>query len=374
MPQGNESARLRWAPQRRIPSLDALRGIAAFAVAVHHAALQRFTIERHAAYSPGSGVFAPVLFWMGTWGVTLFFVLSGFCIHLPQARREFEGAPFIGWREFYKRRARRLLPTHYASIAVACLAAVFVPTDLVTRPTAGTLAAHVFMAHTLVSMAYFYSINAVFWSIAVEVHFYLTYPILQRMRKRLGPWFLVALLVLGGVVYGAAYLRPEGDSRFVIQHLFLVTWWQWGLGAALADIYVRGTAHPLLRAVVFPGAAWIWGASSLLVAYLDPVAAGVHVRPWIAPALCAAALLAASIGNPRARGTRPFEWIGEFSYSLYLIHPVALAVTMRLLHRGTTSSLVEFALDVAACIVVSWVFFQLVERHFLNTQPRAIPQ
>ena len=47
---------------------------------------------------------------------------------------------------------------------------------------------------------------------------------------------------------------------------------------------------------------------------------------------------------------------------------------MRLLHRGTTSSLVEFALDVAACIVVSWVFFQLVERHFLNTQPRAIPQ
>src|SRR5262249_32720815 len=139
-------------------------------------------------------------FWMGSWGVTLFFVLSGFCIHLPQARKEAEGAPFIGWKEFYRRRARRLLPTHYASIAFAVAASYLAPTDLISRPTIGTLLAHVFMVHTWITSAVFYSINAVFWSIAVEVHFYVTYPLLRWMRARFGLGLLPALLGIAFLV------------------------------------------------------------------------------------------------------------------------------------------------------------------------------
>ena len=374
MTRNPDQAPIRWEPKRRIPSLDALRGIAALAVVVHHAALARLPLDRHAAYVPGVNVLYPVLFFMGTWGVTLFFVLSGFCIHLPQARKEVEGAPFIGWREFYRRRARRLLPTHYASIAFAAIAAYFVPTDLISRATVQTLLAHVFMVHTWVNAAVFYSINAVFWSIAVEVHFYVTYPALLWLRARVGVGLVPVLLGIGAFVYLASFLRPPGDSRFVVQHLFLVTWWQWGMGVALADIYVRGQVTHVARFVVFPGAIWVWGMLSLAVAYVDPVVAGAHVRLWIAPVLCAAVLMSAAIGRGRDQGARPLEWLGDFSYSLYLMHPVALALMARVLPPGTLPGALAMAIDIAAAIAVSRAFFFLIERHFLNTLPRAVPK
>lgn len=363
-----------WEPQRRIPSLDALRGVAALAVVVHHAALQRLSIVRHAAYVADANIFHPLLFWGGTWGVTLFFVLSGFCIHLPQARREHEGAAFIGWREFYRRRARRLLPTHYASIAFAVIAAYFVPTDLISRPTIGTLLAHVFMVHTWVNSVVFYSINAVFWSIAVEVHFYLAYPLLQRFRKRLGLGLVGFLLGAGLLVYWVGSRLPSDDSRFVVQHLFLVTWWQWGLGVALADIYVRGSVGPIARFAVFPGAIWVWGSLSLVVAYLDPMVFGIHVRFWVFPVICAALLLSAAVGSTRSHRAPPLEWLGDFSYSLYLMHPVALALTIRFLPAGALPASLAVVVDIVAAVILSCLFFHLVERHFLNTPPRTAPK
>ena len=369
-----DSAACRWEPKRRIPSLDALRGVAAFAVVVHHAALQRLPIVRHAVYMPDVNVSYPVLFWLGTWGVTLFFVLSGFCIHLPQARKEYEGSPFIGWREFYRRRARRLLPTHYASIAFAVAAAYVVPTDLITRPTITTLLAHVFMVHTWVSAAVFYSINAVFWSIAVEVHFYATYPLLQWVRKRWGHALLPILVAVALAVYLVGFLRPPGDSRFVIQNLFLVSWWQWGMGVALADVYVRGRVGSWGRCVTFPGALWIWGAVSLAAAYVDPTVGSAHLRFWAAPALCAAVLASAAIGSTRDKDVPPLEWLGDFSYSLYLMHPVALALTLRILPQGAVPGLLALVVDIAAAVAFSRLFFHLVERHFLNTPPRVLPK
>ena len=361
---------LSWRPRRRIPSLDALRGVAALAVVIHHASMQRLPIVRHAVFIPDENPLYPVLFWLGNWGVTLFFVLSGFCIHLPQARKEREGAPFIGWRTFYKRRARRLLPTHYASIALAVAAAYFVPTDLITRPTIPTLVAHVFMVHTWVSKAVFYSINAVFWSIAVEVHFYLSYPVLLWIRKRFGRALLPILVGIGIAVYLAGYIPPQGDARFVIQNLFLVTWWWWGMGVVLADIYVQGEVGSWARVLTFRGALWVWGIVSLAIAWFDPTIGGAHIRYWIAPITCAAALGAAAIGPTRDRDVPPLEWLGDFSYSLYLMHPVALAFTARLLPDNALPGVVGLFLDVLAAVAVSRLFFQLVERHFLNTPPR----
>ncbi len=370
---GVEPRALRWEPQRRIPSLDALRGIAALAVVIHHAVLQRLPIVRHAVYLPDENPLYPVFFWMGSWGVTLFFVLSGFVIHLPQARREIEGAPFIGWREFYRRRARRLLPTHYASIGFAVIAAYLVPTEIITRPTISTLLAHVFMVHTWISAAVFYSINAVFWSIAVEVHFYATYPVLRWVRARAGAGLVPVLVAIGLAVYALGFLRPPGDARFVIQNLFLVSWWQWGMGVALADVYARGRAGAPLRWMVFPGSVWFWGALSLAIAYVDPVVAGAHARFWAAPALCALVLMSLALGSFR-RHLRPLEWLGDFSYSLYLMHPVALAVMLRVVPAGTLPGWAAAVLDIVASVLISRLFFELIERHFLNTPPRAEPK
>jgi peptidoglycan/LPS O-acetylase OafA/YrhL len=69
-----------WKVKPWVLSLDPLRGITALAVVVHHAA-QAWRITAN-----GTSISATMFAWLGGWGVTLFFVLSGFCIHLTEAR------------------------------------------------------------------------------------------------------------------------------------------------------------------------------------------------------------------------------------------------------------------------------------------------
>jgi peptidoglycan/LPS O-acetylase OafA/YrhL len=68
------------------------------------------------------------------------------------------------------------------------------------------------------------------------------------------------------------------------------------------------------------------------------------------------------------------EWLGDFSYSLYLMHPVALAVMLRALPQGLLPGSAAALIDIAASVALSRVFFYLVERHFLNTAPGAAPR
>ena len=181
-----------WSVRSWIHTIDPLRGIAAVAVVVTHAS----TAWRVA--DPTSP-FRATLFWLGAWGVTLFFVLSGFCIHLPNARK-FQNDPKheIDWQRFAYRRARRLLPTHYAALILSAFLALFIQTDLLTPATPGSFVAHLFMVHVWYA-PYFYSINAVFWSIAVECHFYACYPVYLVLRKRFGAGVTTFILLLLGL-------------------------------------------------------------------------------------------------------------------------------------------------------------------------------
>jgi peptidoglycan/LPS O-acetylase OafA/YrhL len=354
-----------WRVERRIPTLNAVRGIAACAVVVQHSFQQHI-----GAGSPSPA--GAIGLWLGAWGVALFFVLSGFCIHLPQARRIAEGETSVRWGLFVKRRAWRLLPTHYAALAVAAVVGCFTSSALLSRPTVAALLSHVFMVHTL-SAATFGSINAVFWSIAVEVHFYATYPILLRLRRTLGILLVPFLLLVGLLTYLLASLSLDDNVRYVGQRIFMVTWWQWALGVALADLYVRGTARHLARVVGFRGAAWAWGLVSLSIGLWDPIVFRLHVRYWALPVLCALLLGALLLRPPRSLLFRWWERIGTFSYSLYLIHPVALALLL-LLPLPSLPFVLRLTIDAAAALLIAWVFFVTVERKFSNAPSDARAQ
>lgn len=357
-PDDRPAGSVRWRVERRIPTLDGLRGIAACAVVVQHSYQQHIGAETQSA----AGALG---LWLGAWGVALFFVLSGFCIHLPQARREAEGETRVPWREFVKRRAWRLLPTHLAALTAATLVASFASSALLSRPTLGAFLSHVFMVHTL-SASTFGSINAVLWSIAIEVHFYATYPLLLRLRRTLG-WFLVpCLLLLGLSTYLLASLSSDSEVRFVGQRLFMVTWWQWALGVAMADLYVRGTAPRWARIVDFRGAAWVWAIVSLVIGLSDPTVLRLHVRYWMLPVTCALVLGALLVRPPRSSLFRWWERLGRFSYSLYLIHPVALALLLIVLPLGSLPFALRLTIDAGMAVLLAWVFFLAVERNFMN--------
>jgi hypothetical protein len=56
------------------------------------------------------------------------------------------------------------------------------------------------------------------------------------------------------------------------------------------------------------------------------------------------------------------------------MHPVALAVMTRVLPQGRVPAVLVFVIDIVASVAVARGFFLLIERHFLNTPPRAEPK
>jgi len=354
-----------WNVQSWIPSLDPLRGVAALAVVICHA-----TSAWHLANSGADSVSSTILSWLGNWGVTLFFVLSGFCIHLPQARAFVHNKHHrVDWARFAKRRARRLLPTHYAALILAAALGIFVQTELITAPTVASFTAHVFMVHVWFEPL-FYSINAVFWSIAIEVHFYICYPVYLWLRERFGSGATTVFLLIAGLLtygIGSAFLR--GDSRFVIQHLFLVSWWQWALGAALADMYVRGKGTQWARLLNFKFAPAFYAILSIAVGLKDTTILSLHIRFWILPLTCGALL--GSLVIRQCRHIPILSNAGIYSYSIYLIHPAAFAVLFAIPGYKALPAILGVPTTFVLAVFISWGFFLLVEQHFLSNRQRA---
>lgn len=127
-----------------LPGIDILRATAALAVIVDHSIQQGF------GDAVAQSAIGQLIWWLGAWGVTLFFVLSGFCIHLPHARRLAANPEArVDWGPFYRRRAFRLLAPHYGALVIAAIVGYYIPTNLIGAPTVGTTIAHVFFLHTL---------------------------------------------------------------------------------------------------------------------------------------------------------------------------------------------------------------------------------
>src|SRR5262249_16992608 len=119
-------------------------------------------------------------------GVFLFFVISGFCIHLQWARAQTEGdaqtPSFVG---FWKRRVRRLYPPYLFTLALFLLMMAFTVGIDASRFFLYDLSMHLLMLHNLDPQTC-YSLNGVFWTLAIEEQLYLCYFVLLLARRKLG--------------------------------------------------------------------------------------------------------------------------------------------------------------------------------------------
>ena len=96
--------------------IDVLRGLAVLAVVLHHVHL-RFVLNHFDVAALLPKPIARVVFWSGYYGVIVFFVISGFLI-TSRAQQLWGGLRAISLREFYVRRASRILPSLLALVAV----------------------------------------------------------------------------------------------------------------------------------------------------------------------------------------------------------------------------------------------------------------
>src|SRR5262245_993592 len=191
-----------------IPSLDGIRGLAALTVFVSHAMY---------------GDIVP-----GGFGVTVFFFLSGYLI-TTLLRMEHEQSGQVRLRNFYLRRVYRIIPPMYIVLTIAVLLAVtnIVP-DRMTLDAVLSQYAHltnyyyIFFGHQNFAPA-----TSLMWSLAVEEHFYLLFPLLVSIlfrycsaRRTAGILFGICLLVLAwrcylvlGVGLGHRWTYYATDTR-----------------------------------------------------------------------------------------------------------------------------------------------------------------
>ena len=358
-------------PAVRLRSIDFLRGLAALIVALGHAVVA-------APYWDVAGKWFEQLclniMWVAVTGVALFFVVSGFCIHLGQARHGEDGFRFGA---FWRRRIRRLYPTYFVvlcgSMALLLLHWRFgTGQELLARypdPRSTWLAAdfwmHALMLHGLHPFFDQAAGNPPLWTLAREEYLYLMYPLLLVAVRRLS-WITVASL-LACLTIAIDLVAPAAPRwELILIRSAPALWIQWHLGVVAADAY-RGK-------ITLP-AFWRqtrWVPMWILMAYFLPFSA-----IWLGLGFFTA--LNACVGVEMAgrwpeRGlVDAIARVGVWSYSLYLVHhpvqTVSLAVTRLVVEDvGVAGFMMRALLLVVISCVAGRVLFALVERHFVSVR------
>jgi peptidoglycan/LPS O-acetylase OafA/YrhL len=297
-----------------IPSLDGIRAISFFLVFFAHAGLGATIIP-------------------GGFGVTTFFLLSGFLI-TTLLRLEFARYRHISLRSFYLRRVLRILPPLYAVLALA-IVLPWIGKGHLAIPFAGTLA-------QALQVSNYYQIYAaraitlpgtsVLWSLAVEEHFYLVFPLLYVwMSSRFSAYrqaiillaLCVAALAWRCILYfhfHAALIRTyyATDTRFdsiLFGSVF----------AIVANPLVRDPLHEL----IIRRMKWVFPlcVAALLGTFLVRVPG---FRDTLRYSLQGLALIPLFIAAIQYQKTWPVlllnlpvvRFLGVLSYSLYLCHSI----------------------------------------------------
>lgn len=335
--------------------IDGLRALAVLPVILFHGGFQTF-----------SGGFV---------GVDVFFVISGYLI-TSIIVAEMEAGTFT-LKGFYERRARRILPALLLVLAVCTpFAALWLlPVDFTTygRSLMATvlMASNIFFAterngyfdHSVELQPLLHT-----WSLAVEEHYYLLFPLFLLVTWRFGRrWIVAAIAVLAVASLVAAQVLTPRYPSFSF-YLLPTRGWEIAAGALLALLSPWATvpsAGPLLRQsaaamglALLAYAVFTFDASTPFPGLytLVPVLGTILLLVFATPVTLVGQLL----------GARPLVGLGLISYSAYLWHqPLFAFARQRSLNQPSQALLLALAGLALALAYASW---RTVELPFRNRQ------
>jgi peptidoglycan/LPS O-acetylase OafA/YrhL len=372
----------------RMPTLDGVRGLAILMVLIFH------FVGNTLPTSPVERAIVGVSNY-GAYGVELFFVLSGFLI--TGILYDAQNKPNY-FRNFYMRRFLRIFPLYYGVLALIFFVAPLIP--LLRGPTLDYLVdrqawAWLYAVNIYIGKAGDWSFSYLdhFWSLAIEEHFYLFWPLVVFLLAR-KPRALIAVSLATSLCAMLARL---------IGSLLGLNWWTTyvltpfrldglALGAFMSVIArqpggLEWLTRTLPRAVtVLAGLLAITFAWTLLMSHqgLELV---LPVRAALILMLLACLLQWAVIAPKQSATSRFFRsrfmiFLGTYSYGLYVYHHfisyylstnhTELELARWLGSHGAAVAL-QATLGAAVSLVMAYVSYELFERRFLNLKPLLAP-
>ncbi len=312
----------------RFEGLDVLRGLAAFYVVLSH--YTSYCLRK----------FGDTPFYVpretGEYAVWLFFMISGFVIYFTTERSN-------NWRDFVVSRFTRLYPSYWITLTIAVAGVV-----LVFRIEPMWWSSYLVNMTMFQEFVGFSNADEVYWSLSVELAFYLIIGILFRAGW-LKNIFAVALVWLAICWFGTLFAQyiPE-FIRFILNRYFIIMF---------APFFLLGIMLYLSRTQGNTGQRMFIIASSLATIGVmhGPLAFAISL------ALFAAAVFAVS-DRGRILVSPVLLWLGAISYSLYLIHRnLGYAALTEMHNRGFPTS-IALSLAIISALALATLLTYFIER------------
>ncbi|MEQ8036462.1 acyltransferase [Xanthomonas sp. WHRI 6106] len=363
----------------RYPALDLLRAIAIVWVMLFHS----FVV----------GGLGPDWAWLsryGWMGVDLFFVLSGFLIG-SQVLTPLGRGQRLDFTDFYLRRAFRILPAFLLVLIVYITWPGF-------RETPGLAPWWMFATFTL-NLFVDYGQQAAFshaWSLCVEEHFYLVFPLLATvlLRRPSAGRFIalcMAVVVAGIALRTSAWLHNTaldqiggGQQRnWFVEDIYYPTWNRLdGLLAGVMLAVLKVFRPQTWQRLQQYGSAWLLAGMAVLALamWLFRERTGLigNAVGWPVLSLGLALLVLAGTATGSAFGRLRVPgaaWLAAISYSLYLTHKAMFHVTQSWLGAALDGhGLLAFAVYGGVALLVGALLHYAVERPFLRLRGMLLRQ
>lgn len=333
--------------KRQLIGVQGLRGLAALLVVVAH------------LFEHGLGDDAPhVLLFGGRFGVIIFFVISGFVIHYASGDGPINPASFV------IRRVARIVPLYWATTILVALLSVALP-GLYKTTVLDTTA----LIKSLLFIPYEFPIGSfdwrplfkLGWTLNYEMFFYFVMLCLFRCRSSRSR--AIVLTIVMTLVVARHYL-PR-DPRSAVSFYASVMMVPFIGGVWVAEIWRVGvfTTHRVAHFAV-PFALVV-----TVLLYAAPSSVTANGGTWpLVMSLPAVAMLVAALSIEREGRSMPFLlWLGDISFSMYLLHMFVVGALWSIAHQlspaptGTVSVVMIVSVGLAVTFLLSHLSFRWFE-------------
>jgi peptidoglycan/LPS O-acetylase OafA/YrhL len=340
------------------PDIDGLRALAVIPVCLFHLGLPG---------CPGGFV-----------GVDVFFVVSGYLMAALISQDLRRGD--FSFASFYERRARRLLPALFAVLLFVAAAGSWLVTPKLFSDVGAMIAAAVLFASNFVlwrmSANYFnpatdWNPLVHTWSLGVEEQFYILFPVLLVLLRRLRPGARALLVIAVAMVSLSLSVWGTHNAPTAAFYLLPMRAWELLLGSLVALTEVP-RANSMIRAAACGAGVILILIGVLLFNSEMPFPGAAALVPCVGAALVLAFGGEAGVVN-QALSLPPLRFIGKISYSLYLWHwPLLVFVTRYTAYGSAPGLLLKCALFLTS-IGIAYVSWRWIEQPFRHGQRAAAP-